>query len=833
MNRVLKFIKNFFKDENTRMHCLAFVLLTGLIFYFIIRNHCLFASTTDWFKQHVTFANYFRNLFYETGNLFPNFSPHLGAGENIFYIAYYGLFNPIILISYILPFIKMEYFIIVSSLLIIVTSTILLYYFLKRNKINADLAFIISLLFLFSACFIYHSHRQIMFVNYMPFLIAGLIGVIRYFEKKKSLLLIINICLMILTSYYYSVGGILCIFLYGIYYYIKTNNKFSIKDIFLFIFRIILGILLASFLLLPVAYIILNGRESSGITLLSEYFIPRFDIKTILYNGYGLGLTSICWLALVYNTLFGKKENRFLSIILIILTIFPIFNFVLNGGLYLNGKVFIPLMPLYLLLIAYTLKNIKSKKTSWKYYVIGIVISFIFIKVKDNYLFLAVDVLATLAALFAFGKYKNVKILYVIVILSIFICYKTNKNDEYLSYEEYNKITKYLKYDINNYLNNDDNIIYRYENDYYPNDSVNYTYAKNDYHTSMYSSTTNKYYQNSFYDTFNNNNISRNSFVVKQTNNLFFDKFMGVKYLLTNNVPYGYKMLKDYDKVALYENDNVNSIAYFNEHVLSKEEYDKLDFNQQLEAFTNNIITDNKTSNPNLDFKSSLENINYTVQKKKKLSIKTEDDKYIIKAKNNNELILKLDESIVDKILIIRFKIDDKEKYDRKITINNVKNVLTDYTWKYYNNNETFDYIISSNDPIEELKITFTKGTYSIYDIKTYLIDNSYFESGDITNLNITNNNLNNGILQGNIEVLNDGYFIYTIPYDDGFSIYVDDNKVEYEKVNDAFIGFPLEKGSHTIKLEFKAPYFDLGKIISISSLIIVIILCIYEKKKI
>ena len=45
------------------------------------------------------------------------------------------------------------------------------------------------------------------------------------------------------------------------------------------------------------------------------------------------------------------------------------------------------------------------------------------------------------------------------------------------------------------------------------------------------------------------------------------------------------------------------------------------------------------------------------------------------------------------------------------------------------------------------------------------------------------------------------------------------------------FIGFPITEGEHNIELKFKAPYSDLGKIISIISLIGFIGIIIYEKK--
>ena len=159
-------------------------LILGLGFIFFL-SPFIFGSKTDWLGQHTAFPEYFRNLFYQTGNFFPNFSIHLGAGQNIFNFAYYGLLNPIILLSYFLPFVPMQTYIIVTSLLSILVSMILLYYFFKP-KLGDKIAFFSVILYFFACPIIFHAHRHIMFVNYMPFLILGLIGVDNYFIKKKT-----------------------------------------------------------------------------------------------------------------------------------------------------------------------------------------------------------------------------------------------------------------------------------------------------------------------------------------------------------------------------------------------------------------------------------------------------------------------------------------------------------------------------------------------------------------------------------------------------------------------------------------------------------------------
>ena len=134
-----------------------------IIYLFLTRNNHLFASNIDFKYQHYLIPEYFRTLFYNTNDLFPNFAPNLGSGQNIYYLSYYGLYNPYILISYLFPFIKMIDYLIATNCLIVITSAILFYYFLRKHQHKEKISFITSFLFLVSGPLIFHAKRHIMF----------------------------------------------------------------------------------------------------------------------------------------------------------------------------------------------------------------------------------------------------------------------------------------------------------------------------------------------------------------------------------------------------------------------------------------------------------------------------------------------------------------------------------------------------------------------------------------------------------------------------------------------------------------------------------------------
>ena len=60
-----------------------------------------------------------------------------------------------------------------------------------------------------------------------------------------------------------------------------------------------------------------------------------------------------------------------------------------------------------------------------------------------------------------------------------------------------------------------------------------------------------------------------------------------------------------------------------------------------------------------------------------------------------------------------------------------------------------------------------------------------------------------------------------SIPFDKGFKVRLDKKEIAYEKVNTAFVGFPIKKGHHTIEITYQMPGKRAGVMISILSLLI------------
>ena len=112
---------------------LLLCMLTVFVCWLFVGRNGVIGAKVDWISQHSVIPDYFRQQFYDTGELFPEFAANLGGGQNIYNFSYYGLYSPVILLSYLLPFVKMSDYIIAVSIAGIAVSVCLLYYWLGRR----------------------------------------------------------------------------------------------------------------------------------------------------------------------------------------------------------------------------------------------------------------------------------------------------------------------------------------------------------------------------------------------------------------------------------------------------------------------------------------------------------------------------------------------------------------------------------------------------------------------------------------------------------------------------------------------------------------------------
>ena len=820
-------MKNFLKKYINEI----IIIITILTIVFITTKFTnTFGSNTDWINQHTIIPEYFRSYFYKTGNLLPNLALNYGGGQNIFNLSYYGLLSPLILPSYLFPYISMTTYMTIIDILVLIISSILFLHFLKNHNYSNNICLTTTLLYTLSAPLIFHMHRHIMFVNYMPFLIMSFMGVDKYIKKKKPNLLIISIFLTIMTSYYYSVCAIIVTSIYYIYMYLEnnknTNIKTFIKDIIKYIFIIIIAILLSGILIIPTLYTLLIGRgDSENTYTLLSLLTPYLKIYKIFNGTYAIGLSLIGFISIIYLFYTKKKNNIIISSLISIILFIPIFRYLLNGGLYLREKCFIPFIPLICYFISYFLKDLFNEKININHFITYLLIIFgllyYFNRLQYIYLLLIIFIIILLI-------YKHIKKEYLIntflILTSLIICIVEANKEDVVSINEYNRIfNKQTEETINSILKHDTDF-YRINNLDNPTITINKIYNNNYYMTNYYSSTYNKNYLNFVRNEFKNSMLDYNYFMISSNNNILFNTFMGTKYLYSSTNPgLGYTKITD----NLYKNNLAFPIIYSTNKIINTNTYNKLTYPYNIEPLLESVIT-NDIDNTTIDSLIDNKIITYHIENKNNVSIENINNEYIIKVPNDyGTITIKLDNPLNKELLFINLyglkentcKIDNIS-----ITINNVSNILTCKTWIYGNRNNTFHYLIN-DEYIDTLNIKLKKGTYNISKIETYTMDYNKL-------LNISNNknkmiidSIKDSKITGHINILNDSYLVTSIPYDEGFEIYIDDIKTPLEKVNTAFLGAKITKGYHNIKIIYTSPWLNIGKISSLIGLILFITL--------
>ena len=139
----------------------------------------------------------------------------------------------------------------------------------------------------------------------------------------------------------------------------------------------------------------------------------------------------------------------------------------------------------------------------------------------------------------------------------------------------------------------------------------------------------------------------------------------------------------------------------------------------------------------------------------------------------------------------------------------------------YYNENKTFIYAVPLKDGEDTISVTFGKGKYQLSHVQAYLgslpeRSKTLYQSEVQVDKKLTKDN----VIQGTIQVKNDGWFITSIPYDTHFKMYIDGKETKIQKVNTAFLGCEIGSGKHEVRIVYHAPGATEGKVFSMIGIV-------------
>ncbi len=783
-----------------------------------------FGSEGDWYSQHVGAAENIRQTMLSTGSLFPQFSTG-GGGCSIYDLAYYGLLRPDVLFSCLVPDLEMKYIIAGYALLGAAASVNLCYFWLRRQNLAQFAAVSGSVLLAAAACF-YHAHHQIIFVNYMPFLILALMGIDRLLEKGKILLMAVSLFLIYMHSFFYAFAALIVCLIYFLY---KSDWKPELRTFGKAVLAVAISIGMAAVLLLPTALNILSTSKDAGGFMSEPMEMIDPKLGGLLYYPYGCGMSLLALYCLLLSM--GQRKKRVLAVVLLVCMAVPAVSLVLNGFLYPRAKILIPFLPLLAMICADTLQALYEKKQKWM--LIPAVLCFLpalFSPWQDLMLFDAgVLLIWVLAQRFLLKPdWMKKGAIALILMVPILVSLGVNDEEDYLRSDD-DRQSHFTSAEIREVVTDR-----RYRFDVLANNYVNSNTLPGGgiSKTAMYSSIENKRYADFYYNEMRNPISLRNRVVLMPNENSCFNSFMGIRYLLAGaeDIPYGYEVVRQKGNYVIAENKNVLPICYGTDKLFSRAIYEDLAFPHNLEVLSTTAVVAGKATESGFathvkEERRELLGVNqcFASAEGGQLSFPEEV-----------KTTLPLSKKLAGQILIITFDVESTKGREVVIGINGMRNNLSGRSAPYPNGNHTFTYVLDTGDGLEQLEMEFSKGDYRISSLKVYTLDRQYLRHEDIAMPVIAEDARRDGqtVFDGGIEMEKDGYFITSYPYRKGYQILVDGKEVNYEMVNTAFAGFPLGAGAHKIEICYTAPGFQAGLAISILSLLILCFITWKERKK-
>ena len=788
----------------------------------------------DGYYQYAGFTSYYKNVLLGNESLFYSFKGLLGY--NFYATSIYYMFNPTNLLCIFSTSENiLEYYTFIILLRIGLSGFTMCKYLKFKFKNQSNLRYII-----FSISYALMAYNVCYFFNYMYFDIVVLfpivvLGLDKLICERKNRLYIISLTLSIISNFY--IGYMVCIFslLYFIYnIVIYKLDKNIIKD---FIISSLLSGFMCMIIIIPEASELLKGKALLYASSKTEYFKFNMNFLNIFYKflpgstsnydlEYGMVniYVSLFVIILVIKYFFNKKiskKERIATLIFILFFLFSIsFNLLDFAWQLFQKPIWYPnryIFTFSFFLITIAMKEITNitYKTNIKENLI-IIISFILLtlypisKIDCSngfkifslifsflllilYVFLIENKKAKTLLLILFFTEITFNIILTFTILQI--------HPEIQDYKLY--LNKY-KDAINKIkeIENKDNNFYRIEVDFelVYNSSSLLNYNGINHFNSVRNAKMLNFLRKFGYSVKYETNVKFNNY------NPYLTSLLGIKYINGSKDEMYYENVYN-ESPYMYLNKDALSLGYM---IYNKE------FKVSNSSYQNTENLINSMLNTDIKRYKVIDNFNG-----EDTEIKEIDNKKYVISKTSIKIEME-DKASNSMFLIPSRNISFVANYSIFINDEEIKDAVIKQSPIFINKGDTYKIIIKSNLSKTELN-----------SLKWYQIDyDKYIETINElkkNEFNITKYNKDNHI-EGNIDVNNDkNVLLLTIPYDKGWNIYVDDNKVNYDICFDSFICLDLDKGKHNIKMNYVPSGFIVGLIISSLAFIVTII---YIRKK-
>lgn len=817
------------QNKNKSTFFLAFIIpvVILVIIYFVreiypFGENCFLRS--DMYHQYAPFLKEFYNKITQGGSL--TYSWNIGGGSDFTAIYAYYLASPA---NWLIRFVPDAYTIeFMNALLIIKTglaSFTFCYYLSKRYNSRHLILAAFSIFYALSS-YMAAFNWNVMWLDCIVLLPLIVLGIERLIKYNKCFLYCITLALSIFSNYYISIMICIFTFLYFIINLFTINMErekgFYKKRILNFILYSLIAGGLSAILLIPVihALSLTASGDFSFPTTLEKYFstlkiLSRglMNVDPAIFSPHDPNIYSSVIVFLMFplyclNKNISKRDKigKILLIVIFIVSFnFNIPNYIWHGFHFPNSLpcrqsfIFIFLMLTISVEAFLDIKRYTNKEIYLSF--AGVFALFMFFEnffVDEDYPFSIIYISLIFVALYlliieGFRNKKVNKNIIVYILFIVTICEAAINTNE-TAFGTTSR-TYYVSdnADIENVLTNlktEDNSFYRTEKitRRTKNDA-----AWSDYRgISVFSSTANAGVTNfmgalGFEHSMNSYSYNGNTPLTAS--------LLSVKYLLNNDMLNNSDLISLYDSsgsIYLYKNKYTLPLGF----MLASDFENKFDINDNNPFNVQNNFVEGTTGYANMFTMLPVNNAGSFAS-----SYITENEHVYAYIYSNIESAT-VEVSDLNGTNISSKTYDDLS-HGHIIDIGDVASGSTINFYASGDNAALSLYVAGFNDDV-------FKAAYNV------LNSNSL----QITAYNDTT-------IKGKISSSYDGTMFTSIPYNKGFTVYVDGKKVKGTAFKDAFLSIPVSKGEHNIEIKYSPQGLLAGSIISGISLIIFLILII------
>jgi len=575
------------------------ILLIGLLPIEIKNRSFLFSGLfvdrkagIDGLKQHLIFMRdyikYIKSGLFNGGISFYRFDIGLGS-DFINHYTYYSLFDPLLIIAYLIPlkYIEFSYYLLI--ILRLYLSGIAIIILVKKLGIKDEKAHLsIGIFYSFSAAILFSAFRHPMFVNgpmYVPLILYGYEKIKR---KESEIPLIISVFFALISQFYIFIYTTFAFILWTFIELVKEKNYKLYLKVNLYY---LLGVLLGGFVLTTQMMATLNGARvgTKGFKLydLIDYAVIIItNFLPVAGDHYTVGVGSFFAFFPNIYYLFEKRKttDSIFFLILCILSISATFSYLINVTSYIvNRWMFLLCVPSAIATARFIEErnyNKKSINNTLKFiffifmlginlllfdliinldsliYVIFLSLALIILNIITYLLVAKIKIigikLANIISSPVIYKYLIYNSAFVLFIFSIIYCFILTPNNVLKTYYGDSNLIKDALNDNGFYRIEKTSFIAGVED--YSNDGVYYNYASTSSYNTMTIGSIIELLEE--YNIENNNNsVGYNGFNLRSrhltTSNV---KYLLVRESDKKRIPYGFKYLKSI-KVVKYDEE--------------------------------------------------------------------------------------------------------------------------------------------------------------------------------------------------------------------------------------------------------------------------------------